>query len=401
MRSFVVVGILVALAACDEQHGARVIVEGPVEFDHVELFFGKGGSRVVPIPPSRVTDPAAQEQDGQRYNRVAAPADVVAANETVTRLDLLFVPGDETAEYVGIVAYQGATPVGIGEVMGLGIPDDKLVQYVVTLVPFATERAEVWGEGGGPKCLYWSRADRAPIAVVRGGDPDCDELKGQLDCSPNAYCPAGSQACGMRPTIGDGSCAFFDERNNCIVGHCVEGQGCASELCGVEAVCKSECESATTLPERLACGAEATQDHVEVLVPVAELTRSACSTTVHIPLPFPGALCREPKIEAPIGGVFPEIEVSLDAVASTATCKLIISPVISPAGPVPFDEPTHHHLALSIAANGASSGVPSLTPRWSFTVGFSPGMNSVCDGIAVVTPSPDPSGEVASCPMAP
>src|SRR5688572_5612572 len=113
-------------AACDGGHwpdGKYLYVDGreaQLQFDRVELFFGKRAGGQLPSYLPSGYDPKADEQVLlKRVLEQYAAAQAVALGDQV---DLYLTPGDVeesgAGEYVMVIAWRGDAPVGIGEYIG-------------------------------------------------------------------------------------------------------------------------------------------------------------------------------------------------------------------------------------------------------------------------------------------
>ncbi|MBA3539498.1 MAG: hypothetical protein H0T79_07695 [Deltaproteobacteria bacterium] len=385
--AFAVLAVTACLASCESRYGAYLVVDGApsdIAFDRVELFFGHGDAGAIPQTP---LSPATE---GRRFTRQFTPADELALDAPAHSVEF-YLPEDakQVGRYIAVVAFKGDQPVGVGEVFGYEIPSGTIYQYVIELEPWSPD-AERWGDPSGPACLRWTRergSQPLTLAVVRDGDSDCDGVP--QDCQDLEFCAAG-----MNCTTSGAAC-FVNGEAGCMIGTCVEGTGCVPHVCSIPGTCDATCEGFTELTDRLTCALnEVALDHIAVLIPVDAAGKLCPEATLRFLPPSPGIGCHDPIIEAPLGGVFPDVKMTIAAgtippEGGPLPCVLEILAL----NPVFVGD---HHLLISIGAVD-DPNIPAPVPlqRWSFVIGVQPAAPVDCSALSVARV--EGTGAVMTC----
>jgi hypothetical protein len=338
--------LLVVLGACESRFGAYLTVQGAVELDEVELYFGAAVDTPV-LPGNAFASPTFGPQMGTIFDRTYDASDVVMMRATTQTT--FYLPPDERNQklgaYVAAVAIAGGKPVGIAEYFDFKIPSDAVHEYILELAPWDPSRMERWGDR--PGCVTWKhdRKDRDPIvAVVHDDDRDCDALASAMDCSD--VCHAQSPACSVDRM-------FCGVTGTCALG-CTRSGICAPSLCLPPTACTSLCSGQPSIIDRVACGAANTNDHIEIYVERTD-QKLMCVNQFQFK---PGVPCTAPIVEA-TDEVQPGVTWSVAQTSGDpASCTLMISP------PGSLLENVLQHALISVAPM-------TVGPRVTFVVGVS------------------------------
>ncbi|MDB4961585.1 MAG: hypothetical protein JWP01_1584 [Myxococcales bacterium] len=360
MRRAVLV-LLFCMVACDARNGTYLEVAGTaqgVEFDRVEFFFGTAVGTSVPFTPEhpfqQVTPSGRDKVAKRRY----VTSDNQHGLERGMSLTYYLDPDPENAEptYVLALAYLGDQAVGIAEVDGLELRDDGRYVYDLTLTPIASEDVERWGsvDADATDCVRWTRIREegkgpSTYAVVRGDDRDCDDSPETADCDDLNYCEPDSEV----PCTGrDVELCVTD---SCDVGRCVSGTAangnrktCSQDLCYPQQFCTNSsggCDAEGDLHTFEACAADRSDDHLEVFIPVRDITPgigAMCTNPFQFTIGLPTG-CLDPMIEAPAMGMTDEFRYFV-ARANESTCTIKIEASVQP-----LVVPQTTHLLISVA----------------------------------------------------
>jgi len=343
------------LAACESHYGAYFVIEGDVELDQVELYFGTTMDSSGPGNATSFASPMFGAQQGLLFERSFDSADVALVKPT--KSTTYYVPAratnDQLGAYVAAVALSGGKPVGIAEYFDFAVPPDQVFEYHLKLVPWDPQAMERWGET--PGCVEWRHPrDRDPlVAVVHRDDRDCDTMVRDADCDD--LCSAESPACAA-------SSLFCNSGTVCALG-CSAAGGCAPSMCLPPTTCTSLCQSKVTLKDKLACGAANTTSHMEIFVDRSDF-QQACATDYSF---HPGVTCSMPVIEAKDTGMDTGYTYTINEDPSDPTsCMLTVAQ--SPA--VTFADSAMHHVLVSFAPQVAGK------PRPTVVVGIQPRASS-------------------------
>jgi hypothetical protein len=371
--------LVLVLAACESRYGAYMMVQGDIEFDEVELYFGVPIDSSGPGNGTAFATPSFGAQQGKIYDRVFDASDAVKLTPT-TATTFYLPPDDNNAQlgsYVVAVALAGGHPVGIAEYFDFEVPTDVVHQYVLDLVPWDAMTMDRWGER--PGCVEWKkqRDSGSIVAVVHDDDRDCDSMSRDMDCSD--LCSAQSPSCISQ--------SFCDNVSFCALG-CSSSGLCRASVCLPDQVCSNTmCATLSDLQSRIACGREATSDHIELYVDRMLGTDVMCARTF--------TFAPNPSVAGPVPCLDPKlIELSPGFDASYApkitqsptdpmTCTLDLTGTTTTIGDL-----EEHHALVSIA--------PSVVgPRMTFIVGVVWSRNDGC------TPGGgyfiDPLGKLFEC----
>lgn len=323
------------LAACSDRYGAYFAIDGrgAIDFDRVELYFGKIAGEQVPVPPGRTS---MEPEPGLLVRRLVADSDSVTLAERVDATTYFVPPGgdnDKLGDYLLVIAYKGETPVGMAELFDFEIPtDDVVYKYEVPLVAYAPQEIEIWGRPT-PDCIRWNH-DRGSkpktVAMVRTNDVDCDAFVDRndpaLDCEPLRYCD-GTGGAGCLGTV-----ACLADDNGCRIGTCLNKDGlqssCTPTTCVLDAVC-SGCDLSASPREQLEC-VLFENGHVDYPITVMP-SQALCTEPYKVLLELPtGVSCGNPMVEAWAnwldGGTF-----DFDIAGTGSTCLLTITPTVTGA----------------------------------------------------------------------
>lgn len=401
--------LLLIAAACARDtwpDGRYLLVEGDaaqITFDHVELFFGRHVTDRLPAALPGYTPSTAAGTEELMRRLVPGVSGVQAiADAPVARVDLALPAevADRVGEYVLVIAYAGATPVGIGARADFTAQPSSITRYEIELEPYPTDPATFarWGVGGnGQDCVRWKRGDEV-VAVVRDKDLDCDGfLDDEVDCDPMSYCAGECTYTDLAPCATD--------TTGCVYGRCANSlangaptRTCAAETCLATAACDAACIGGTVV-ERLTCA----------------LGKAHGGSDVPLPLTPEGALCSSPEpyviyLDLPDGVSCVSSEqpaytldshtiaafkfqlapmvMPLTIGAATVECevKIIEAPQPSDATPT-LDEIVHFLVPLTVGAVSETSAIVGLTPT--------PGGCEAAMQVPVVVPLM--SDQVATC----
>lgn len=376
--------VLIAAACARDtwQDGRYLLVEGDaaqITFDHVELFFGHHVTDRLPAALPGYA-PATATVSEELMRRVAPGVSGVQAiaDAPVAHVDLALPAdvADRLGEYVLVIAYRGATPVGIGARADFTAQPSSITRYQVELEAYPTDPTTFarWGVGGaGQDCVRWRRGDEV-VAVVRDEDLDCDGfIDAGVDCDPMSYC--------------DGECAYAEpapcatDAIGCVYGRCANSvangapmRTCAAETCLATTACDADCDGDTVV-ERLTCAlGEAHGASPDVPVPVTP-EGALCSTpepyVIYLDLPD-GVSCvpSQPQaytfdshtIAAFTFQVVPMVT-PLTIGAATVECEVKIVEAPQPANTPPtLDEIVHFLVPLTTGAGPETSAIVGLAP---------------------------------------
>lgn len=288
--------VLVCLAACGEsRYGAYLVVQGEIEFDEIELYFGAPIDSSGTGSGNQFATPTFGQQSGLVFDRKFDASDRVTMMPTTQTT--FYLPSDDKNQQLGMyvvaVALSGGQPVGIAEFFDFKVPSDVVHEYHLDLTAWNPMMMERWGER--PGCVAWQkqRDGHDPIvAVVRNDDRDCDAMARDVDCSD--LCSAGAAGCNVDQTLCD-STGF------CALG-CNRSGACTPALCLPDATCiDPNCKALTSIDQRLACGREKTPIHLELLLHRdAAIGKALCTRTLMFrpTLDMPGRPCKDPIIES-------------------------------------------------------------------------------------------------------
>ena len=283
--------VLVGLAACEpSRYGAYLTLQGDIEFDRVELYFGHALESAGTA--QNFATPRLGPSRGLGFGRKFSSFDQYAVDPT--KDTTLYVPPDGQNEvlgaYVVAVVSRGDQPVGIGEYFDFKVPSREVHEYLIDLVPYEGAKVERWG--ADPGCIAWARErgslDKAVVGVVRADDRDCDDDDINTDC--NDLCTSGSVLCDTQQTLCFTPCAIG----------CATSGVCAPRTCLPANACSTLCNNAT-LDGRFKCAIDNSPVHVEIFVDTDPASQRMCGRTWLFPLPpsqnGPPPQCLDPKIE--------------------------------------------------------------------------------------------------------
>lgn len=206
--------------------------------------------------------------------------------------------------YVLAVAYAGNERVGIGELFGFRVSDERIViEYTLTVDAVDNSAIEEWGRGQ-TKCLRVApeRAAGQPVvvAIVDPEDSDCDLFldrtdTGTTDCEPLLYCDGS----GNGDCVGSTPCVHGADA--CSIGSCSNKDGasvtCGDDTCVSDTLCRN-CDLTKSPAEILECALLRNETHPspDMAVPT-EGSEDLCNdpTIIDVALPFP---CRNPSVDA-------------------------------------------------------------------------------------------------------
>ncbi len=373
--------MLLCLAACESKYGAYLTVEAQAgtSFDRVQFYFGKYAGDSVPwIPRTQDVERGRQmlmkRLPADNEDAVAVPAGSARAT--------YYVPSGPVSEHVGqyvlAIAYQGDTPVGAAELFDVAVPDTQVFEYTMTLEPFGA--VERWGSPD-LDCVMWTRSrdgTLSTVAVVRGGDHDCDASASEADCDDMTYCPPDELAtCGAAvnqcvtetcelgvcmPIAGTGGNA---PTTACVATTCLDKRWC--ESCSVDGFTPD-------LENFFECASGLAIDHHEIAIPVKE-DGNLCANPYVIYAHF-GFGCRDPKVVYPPPAEPDQVQVHVEAATDVSKCVITLR-----AGTTGVVDWQDLHLQISVASTNAS------LPRTIVTLGVHEDPNLTCLDYPVERPS--------------
>lgn len=279
-----IVVALVALAACESRYGAYLTLEGDIELDSVELYFGTASSGST----TQFASPRTGVQSGTIFDRQFSTFD--RYDISPTRSTTFYIPPDEgnrdLGAYVVAVALREQQPVAIAEYFGFEVPSDEVHDYHLPLVEYNADTAERWGRD--PGCIWWKRDRGDPVkqivAVVQADDRDCDDTIRANDC--NDLCSVGCCACTTPTTLCSSPCALG----------CMTNGTCTPETCLPVETCSSTCLPGSTLDARYQCAIERTTS--QLTIELDTIQGQMCSHQYQFDLTADGSIpCTDPKIE--------------------------------------------------------------------------------------------------------
>jgi hypothetical protein len=368
---------VVVLAACSSHYGTYLIVDGSsskLAFDRVELYFG------APVEVQGFATPAHPGfNPGPVFSRAFVATDIVQQPTGASATYYVPPGGDNDAlgAYVLAIAYQGQTPVGIGERFGFEIAAGKQVyEYPIALEPYVAAAVERWGPT--PDCIAWQHhraADPANatslVAVVRADDRDCDGFETAVDCDDLAFCAADDPACNVRSVCGTST--------TCAIG-CVATTGtCKSQLCVTPGLCAPMCAlKGSDIKARYDCGIVQSLDHTEIKL--ATHSGVPCETQFAV-VPF-GNPCKDARLEYADSRITDgyTFQVGDDGLQCLVT-------LIAPSTNAPFVGDDHIVISFDAPTGGGL--------RWSFVLGLTGGSVTSCP--PPPTYSVTPAGTVDDC----
>lgn len=280
---------LLGLLACESRYGAYLKLEGDIDIDSVELYFGSAidsnGSPTGPFASSR-----NGVQSGVIFDRRFSPYD--RYDLAPTRATTFYIPPDdvnrELGDYVVAVASRGQQPAGIAEYFGFEVPTDEVHEYQLHVEPYDGARVERWGRE--PGCISWKRDRGDPIkqlvAVIQADNRDCDDAILATDC--NDLCSIGCCTCVAPTTLCTSPCALG----------CTESGLCTPSTCVPVETCSTTCMQSSTLASQYQCAIESAS--AQLTIQVDTFQTQMCSHQYQFDLspdasqPIP---CVDPKIE--------------------------------------------------------------------------------------------------------
>jgi len=365
-------------------------VDGTIEFDQVDVYFGERAGMRVPTSEKRPVSPTDETQ--RLYHRLYAMDDEWGRENPRTSWSYFIPPVGENmdlGDYVLVIASRDGSPKGVGEYFNFEVPkDDGLYRYHIPLVPVENEDLETWGKPDRD-CARWSRQRQSmrpyTIAVVRDNDHDCDSFlddgTDSGDCEPMLYCDGS----GTGDCIGRTPCVAISGTACIASPECKNQEGvelsCKPVTCLEQELCTKGCtDSESTV--LLQCAIEGAHTAADYNIPLNG-DKTLCSNpyTLSVVLPFP---CAAPAVESS-GNALPSNSTFMFSIAPSGsavnTCELTIS---SAAG-APFDGVPH----ILISIDGPMG---SVYERVEFVLGLQPGFP--CTHEAKIGPI---STNVSSC----
>ena len=346
---------LLGLLACESRYGAYLKLEGDIEIDSVELYFGTAIETGSPTGPFATLRTGVQS--GVIFDRRFSTFD--RYDIAPTRSTTFYIPPDdvnrELGAYVVAVASRDRQPVAIAEYFGFEVPTDEVHEYQLRAVPYDAAIVERWGRE--PGCIAWKRERGEPakqiVAVIQADNRDCDDAVLSSDC--NDLCAVGCCTCDAPTAVCTSPCALG----------CMANSLCTPTTCLPVETCGATCQSLATLDARYQCAIETS---IALTIQVDTIQTQMCSHQYQFDL--------SPDISTPIPCIDPKIEFSDVSAASGFTYTIAEDPT-RPGGcvimstqttGVVFDET--HHMIVSFSAG------PGL-PRHSVIIAITPG-NTLC-----------------------
>lgn len=368
-------------AGCESwPEGRTLLVDGEpagIEFDRVELYFGKTVGETLPIGvPGYVRDPDGQEELFKRLHVGSAQGEVLGGATTRVDLALSAEDAQRVGEYVLVVASLGDEPRGIGEIRHFTTDWADITRYQIVLAPFPvdTKVFDRWGplDGGTKECVRWTR-DHLTTAIVPDGDRDCDGFEDAgVDCDPTTYCGDVTECVSDVPCVS--------ENGGCTLGACVNSHAarrvCTPQVCLPAAACSAGCPEAGNATEVLTCVLEDPATHGEDLrIPVSP-QQTLCKVPYEFFVLLPGgAQCLEgPVMTSAIYQSDAPVPFAFYAYPDSDGCKIKMEPLTTDAI---FEG--IYHILLRVAPGAAAA-----TPR-SVVVGLQPEVKA-CGPVTITIP---------------
>jgi hypothetical protein len=371
-------------AACGDgwPEGRYLFVDGDaanIEFDRVELYFGKTVGAALPHGvPGYVRAQDGEEELLERVEVGSEGGEVIGRTTTHVDLFLPAGPADRVGEYVLAIAFLGDQPRGIGEVRQFAKDWADITRYQIVLEPFPTDTQvfDRWGpsDEDEKKCVRWTR-DQLTTAIVPDEDRDCDGYKdADVDCDPMTYCSGAAAGCvSAIPCVSDD--------NGCTLGTCVNTQGasrvCTPQVCLPAAACRAGCPDKGNATEALDCVLEDPSTHGEDLrIPVTP-QQALCKEPYFFFIELPGgATCIEgPVMTSAFYQSDDPVPFGFYAYADLGGCKIKMEPLVPDA----IFDGTYHILVWL-----APSSAAGATPR-SVVVGMQPELKA-CGPVTITIP---------------
>lgn len=352
--------MMLCVAACGSPNGTYLVFhsEGDrIEFDRIEVVFGKEAGKVVSTPEH----PAGSTESQLVIVPTLHDASLQLSSAT-TRLEYLLPDeNSQLGRYALAVAFRGDVAVGIGDLFDFTVKTDAVYLYDVLLVPYASEDVEIYGRPT-ENCLRWSRSvpeSRRPttIAIVRESDPDCDDFVGAADCDEALYCDPSNDSEGCMS-----STACITDTPFCQYGNCVnrlEGRECVPTTCMLAYVCGA-CEETRPPDSFFTCALSAVSNHPEVFIPTLSDGSMCTQGPYTFSFALPDLLCTSPRLEASTSQDNYRFEIDGDDM--TGKCIVTATP---PSATAPINA-NRNHLLISIDAPN------SALPRTTLILGLNP-----------------------------
>jgi hypothetical protein len=377
--------LLLIAAACARDtwsDGRYLLVEGEaagITFDHVELFFGRHVTDRLPAGLPGYTSATAVTEELERRIAPAVSGVQAIADAPIAHVDLALPAqvADRLGEYVLVIAYRGATPVGIGARADFTAQPSSITRYEIELEAYPTDPATFarWGVGGGGQdCVRWRRGDEV-IAVVRDEDLDCDGfLDADVDCDPMTYCAGECTYADLAPCASDAT--------GCVYGRCANSaasgtptRACAAEACLATTACEADCAGDTAV-ERLTCAlGQAHDSSPDVPLPVkpeGALCTTPAPYVLYLDLPdgvscvsAPGRRAYGVDSQTAVAFTFDIAPMAMPVPigSATADCEVKIVETAQPVDTPPIlDEIVHFLVPLTTDAGLETSAIVGLTP---------------------------------------